>query len=93
MPGGDSVTHLPVATLVDEALRLGKLWLEDDQVHAVLPEAAGELLDELRQRKDEVPHECRQRWLQPGIPYEEWLKDQYQWLKEHWWHQVPGGAR
>jgi hypothetical protein len=62
-----------IATLIDDALRQGRLWLENDEVHVVLPPEAECLLQELRKHKAEVLHECQHRWLQSGIPSAEWF--------------------
>jgi hypothetical protein len=67
------MTCLPIAVLVDETLKQGRLWLEDGRVMVELPAEAKWLFDELRRRKEEVRRECEQRWCQPGIPAADWF--------------------
>jgi hypothetical protein len=66
--------NLPVEVLVDEALEQGLLWLENEEIHVILPSGSEELRNELRQRKDEVREECGRRWCRPGVPWEVWFQ-------------------
>jgi len=65
-------TILPARILVDEALRIGQLWLENDHVHVVLPPRARWLLLALKAQRADVIAECMNRWMRPGVPYETW---------------------
>jgi hypothetical protein len=60
------MTIIPVRLLVDEALSLGWLWLENGRLMVALPAQSQWLVKELRDRRDEVRAECERRWLQPG---------------------------
>jgi hypothetical protein len=70
------MTTIAVNVLVDEALRLGYLWLEDGRVMVDLPKQARWLLEELKSRREEVNAYCRDRWLRAGVPYKEWMQQQ-----------------
>jgi len=68
-------TTIPATILIDEALRTGSLWLEDGELHLKLPTSAKWLFDEIRERRNEVITECMHRWMRPGVPYQEWVRN------------------
>jgi hypothetical protein len=65
----------PVPVLVDEVFRQGgRLWLENGRVHVVLPPRSRWLLLALKEQREAVRRECIHRWMQPGVPYEQWVR-------------------
>jgi hypothetical protein len=66
---------MSAGNLVDLVFELGgRLWLENDRLLYKLPPDAMSLLPELKARRREVTAECRRRWLRPGMPYDQWCR-------------------